>query len=227
MPPVAARPTAVLQAARFDPTELSLSGENLAGQVQPRSGHQCGQPLHELQRRHHQASGAVAPGSLQIQHHLVRGVALHALVGQRRTGDVAAKLFRRLAVISVTSDCGVQAESVDVGAQVLPEAHLPGLCALQRQHLLAGARTEGAAADTSGHLQPPERAGFVRVGVVVCQAGRALLFGGIGITSRGESRGPRHSGLLTKVAPGLTFDARTWRGASVSRPMVYLENSSR
>ena len=49
--------------------------------------HQRGQPLHELERRHHQARGAVAPGGLELQHHLVGRVALHPLVGQRRAGS--------------------------------------------------------------------------------------------------------------------------------------------
>ena len=39
-------------------------------QVQARPGHQCGQSVHELQRRHHMVRGAVAPGCLQLEHHL-------------------------------------------------------------------------------------------------------------------------------------------------------------
>jgi CheY-like chemotaxis protein len=38
--------------------------------VQPWPRHQRGQALHELQRRHHDVRGAVAPGSLELEHHL-------------------------------------------------------------------------------------------------------------------------------------------------------------
>jgi len=55
-----------------------------ANQVQPRSGHQRSQPLHELQRRHHQVRGADAPSGLELEHDLPGGVGLHALVGQSR-----------------------------------------------------------------------------------------------------------------------------------------------
>ena len=50
------------------------------------------------------------------------------------------------------------------------------LSALQRQHLLAGARAEGDAVSTGRRLQRPERAGFVRIAVVVGHVSRTLLF---------------------------------------------------
>ena len=62
-----------------------------ANQVQPGSGHQRSQPLREIQRRHHQVRGAVAPSGLELEHHLPGGVGLHAFVGQRRARDVAAQ----------------------------------------------------------------------------------------------------------------------------------------
>jgi len=37
-----------------------------ADQVQARPWHQRGQPLHELQWRHHDVGGAVAPGGLSL-----------------------------------------------------------------------------------------------------------------------------------------------------------------
>ena len=43
-------------------------------------------------------------------------IALHAIVGQRRAGDVAAQLLQRLAVLGITAHGRVQAEPVDVGA---------------------------------------------------------------------------------------------------------------
>ena len=56
--------------------------------------------LHDLQQRHCQVPGALAPGRLQVQHHLTGGVALHPHVGQRLVGDAAAQLFQRLAILN-------------------------------------------------------------------------------------------------------------------------------
>ena len=64
-----------------------------ANQVQP--GHQRSQPLPELQRRHHQMRGAVAPRGLELEHHLPGRVGLHALIGQGRARDVAAQWLQR------------------------------------------------------------------------------------------------------------------------------------
>ena len=50
------------------------------------------------------------------------------------------------------------------------------LSALQRQHLLPSAWAEGDAVSTRGGLQRPERAGLVRITVVVGHVGRTLLF---------------------------------------------------
>ena len=118
--------------------------------------------------------GAVAPRGLQLQHDLPGGVALHALVGQRRARDGAAQLLERLAVVGAAAYGGVQAEPVDVGAQALFEARLPWYCALQRQQLLAGARAERNAVSTGRGLQRPEHAGLVRV--AVSHVGGTLLF---------------------------------------------------
>ena len=110
--------------------------------------HQRRQPLHELQRRHCQVRGAVAPGCLELQHHLARGTALHPLVGQGRAGDGEAQLLERLALVSAAAYDRVQAETlhigaqvVIIGAQVLLEYRLPRHRALQRQHLLSGMRS--------------------------------------------------------------------------------------
>ena len=69
----------------------------------------------------------------------------------------------------------MQAEAVDVGAQVLLEVRIPGHPALHRQHLSAGPRTEGDAVSTGRRLQRPERAGFVGIAVVVRHVSRSLL----------------------------------------------------
>jgi hypothetical protein len=53
-------------------------------------------PLRELQRRHHQVRGAVAPRGLELQHDLASDLGSYAFVGQRRTCDVAVQLLQRL-----------------------------------------------------------------------------------------------------------------------------------
>ena len=63
--------------------EAKLRGHQ-TDQVQPRPRHQRRQPLHELQRRHHQVGGAVTPSGLELEHDLAGGGGLHAFVGQRR-----------------------------------------------------------------------------------------------------------------------------------------------
>jgi hypothetical protein len=98
------------------------------------------------------------------------------VIRQRRPGDVAAKLFKPISVVCLASNRGVQAETVDVGAQSwahyglawhrTPES-IPGPCRrpalaekrpnlghstmrtvlfLMSQHLLPGAGSEGDAA---------------------------------------------------------------------------------
>ena len=106
-----------------------------------------------------QMRGAVAPGCLELQHHLAGGVGLYALVGQSWAGDVAAQLLQRLAVIRPAAHCGVQAETLHVGAQRLIEVRIPGHDALHRQHLLPGSWAKSDAIGTRRGLQEPERAG--------------------------------------------------------------------
>jgi hypothetical protein len=102
---------------------------------------------------------------------------VHALVGQRRAGDVAAQLFQCLAVVGAAAHGSVQAETADVGAQRLLEVRFPGQGALHSQHLLAGARAEGDAISTGRSLQRPERTGLVRIAVVVGYVGRTRADG--------------------------------------------------
>ena len=107
--------------------------------------YQRGQPLHELQRRHHQVRGPVAPRRLELELHLPCRVELHPLVRQRGAGDAAAQLFQPLAVVGLDPHGGVQAEPVDVGAQRLARPVLARHRSTQGQHLLPGAWTEGDA----------------------------------------------------------------------------------
>ena len=74
-----------------------------ANQMQPRTRDQCGQPLHELQRRHHDMGGAVAVGALELQHDLARWIALEPFVGNGRAGDIAAQAFELLALMGATA----------------------------------------------------------------------------------------------------------------------------
>jgi hypothetical protein len=98
-----------------------------------RARHSDRQPLHELQRRHHQVRGAVAPGRLQLEHNLTGRIALHTVAGQRGARDVAAQLFQRSAVLGAAAHGGVQAETLHVGTQRLVEVRLPEHHALQRR----------------------------------------------------------------------------------------------
>ncbi len=50
-----------------------------ADQVQPRTGNQRGESLHEFQRRHHQVGRAISRGCLQCEHHLCRAQHVDAI----------------------------------------------------------------------------------------------------------------------------------------------------
>jgi len=76
-----------------------------ANQMQPGTRDQCGQALHELQRRHHDMGGAVAPGALELEHDLAGWIALEPFVGDGRAGDIAAQAFELLALMGVTPCC--------------------------------------------------------------------------------------------------------------------------
>jgi len=74
------------------------------------------QALHKLQGRHHDVGGAVAPGTLELQHDLAGWIALEPFVGNRRAGDIAAQAFELLALMGATAYCRMQAETVRVDA---------------------------------------------------------------------------------------------------------------
>ena len=89
--------------------------------MQARARHQCGESLHEFQRRHHDEGRAILVGALQLQlvaalvfmlHCLAGSAALEAFIGNGRAGDVAAgssssryatQVLKLLALISVTA----------------------------------------------------------------------------------------------------------------------------
>jgi hypothetical protein len=61
--------------------QLGVGGQHAMepNQVQTRAGHQRRLPLNELQRRNDQMRGAVAPGGLELEHHLPGGVPAKAV----------------------------------------------------------------------------------------------------------------------------------------------------
>ena len=86
----------------------------------------------------------VAWSSLGQQHRVDEGD--HAVVClDVGTGDVAAQLLQRLAVFSPATHGSVKTEAVEVDAQPLLDVLFAGQSALQCQHLLPGARSEGDA----------------------------------------------------------------------------------
>ena len=91
-----------------------------------------------------------------LEHHLRGSVALHALVGQRRARDVAAKLLQPLALVGSAAHSRVRTETLPVGTQRLSESGVARHGALQREHLLSGARAEVDAVVARGRLQRPD-----------------------------------------------------------------------
>ncbi len=76
-------------------------------QVQARAWHQCGQALHEFQRRHHDVRGAVAPGALELEKDLAFAIAAESFVGDRGARDVAAQAFEFLALMRPAAHPGM------------------------------------------------------------------------------------------------------------------------
>src|SRR3954468_18968405 len=107
-----------------------------ANQMQPRTWNQCGQALQELQRRHHDMGGAVAPGTFELEHDLACAIALEPLIGNGRAGDVAAQAFELLALMGVTAYCRMQAETVRVDAARLLRIGRSAVDGSQAKHFL-------------------------------------------------------------------------------------------
>ena len=123
-----------------------------ADQVQPRARHECCQALYELQRRHPDVRGAVAPRALELQHDITRAIALEPLVGDRGARDVPAQAFERLALMLSAAHPGMQAEAVRIGAQARGGFVVPAGHGAQAQHLLTGARPQRDAIAAGGRL---------------------------------------------------------------------------
>jgi len=143
-----------------------------ANQMQPGTRNQCGQALHEFQRRHDDMGGAVAPGALELEHDLACAIALEPLVGNGRAGDIAAQAFELLALMGVTAYCRMQAEAVRVDAARLLGVGRPAGDGLQTQHFLPCVWAQGNAVGAGGRLQGRERA----IGLGFGQVAQAPLF---------------------------------------------------
>ncbi len=85
-------------------------------QVEPRRGHQRGQPLQQLHRLEQHVGGAVAPAMAQAVDQPPLGAPLQPIRGQGRSGHVAAQAFQPGPVAGRNGDVGVDAEAGGFGA---------------------------------------------------------------------------------------------------------------
>ena len=119
-----------------------------ADQMQARARHQCCQPLHEFQRRHHEVARAVAIRRLQLEHHLPGAVHTEPLVGDGQARDVAAQVLKRLALIGGAAHSRMQAETVGVPtlseAPTFAEGGVNGVVVLNWHSIIAPQRTPSA-----------------------------------------------------------------------------------
>jgi len=67
--------------------------------MQPRTGDECGEVLHEFQGFHDDLGGAISVRCLQREHHLPGLIECKTLVGNRRPGDVATQMFELMALM--------------------------------------------------------------------------------------------------------------------------------
>jgi hypothetical protein len=97
------------------------------------------QPLHELQRAHHQVRGSIAPRGLELQLHLAGGVELHPLGAQ----GLACRVLAWHALQAALALC--MREPFARHGTVRRDGPMSPLSTPQGQHLLPGARSEGDA----------------------------------------------------------------------------------
>ncbi len=64
----------------------------VANQVESRMRNQCGQVLHELERRCHDVGGTVLVWALELQHDITSVVEFEPFVGDGGVGDLATQL---------------------------------------------------------------------------------------------------------------------------------------
>ncbi len=71
----------------------------IAYEIQPRARHECGQALHELQRRHHDMGGPVLVWALELQHDIAGAVEFEPFIGDGGAGDVATQVLEAPLII--------------------------------------------------------------------------------------------------------------------------------
>ena len=82
-----------------------------ADEMQPGTGHERGEALHEFERFHHDMGGAVVVGAFELQHDITGTTAFEAFVGNGWTGNVSAQVFELVALIDGATHFGMQAEA--------------------------------------------------------------------------------------------------------------------
>ncbi len=91
-----------------------------ANEMGPWTGHEHGQALHELQRRHHDMGGTVVVRAFELQHDMTGTIAFEAFVGNGWTGNVSAQVFEFLALMGGAADLGMEAKALLVDTATAP-----------------------------------------------------------------------------------------------------------
>ena len=117
----------------------------------PRARHQCREALHEVDRRHLQTGGAVAPGCLEFERHARGAVSAQLIVGEGRAGDIAAQPGEPVTVIGPAARRRMQTEAGDLDAERPAFAPTRGAeAAADRRDAAAGMRAGGDAIGRRG-----------------------------------------------------------------------------
>ena len=181
----------------------------------PRSGHQCRQPLHELQRAQHQVRRSVSPLRLEPERHFACRVHLDALLRQCRPRDVAAQADRRFKrPHKVRQGVASPAGEASVKRRGLHDAYG------RASHPARAARVpEGRACAGPGSGRSPDRCSRVRRH---CARGRSQRCGHRGPRRRPRRRArparARGRGATRIQRAACTPDARAMHAAHRRRP---------
>src|SRR5207244_2872145 len=76
---------------------------------------QRGEFLEELDRLEEEMGGAVGPLALEKHEHAAVAGELEAILGHRRSQDVAAEALQPLAVVGLHGEIGMEVEALEVG----------------------------------------------------------------------------------------------------------------
>ena len=107
-----------------------------ANEIEPGTWHEGGQALHELERRHHDMGGSVLVWALELQHNIAGAVEFEPFIGDGGAGDVAAQLFKFVALIHSAAHFGMEAEPLLADTTLLGGLGLVAGNGLQGQHFL-------------------------------------------------------------------------------------------